>query len=98
MTDLRTAAQAVIDRWDSPKWKETAHTAVFIQALRIALVEQAPNDSRIKHDRLQNENAKLLLALSRIKSNEWGGSDKETVEMMTLEAASALARHKERTE
>jgi len=33
---LREKAIAVIDRWNSPKWKEQAHTAVFIHELRQA--------------------------------------------------------------
>jgi hypothetical protein len=44
MTPLQTAAQAVIDRWDSPKWKNEGSTAGYIDALRIALAasEQEP--------------------------------------------------------
>lgn len=34
---LREAAQAVIERWDAPSWKETEHTAVFINRLREAI-------------------------------------------------------------
>ncbi len=32
-----TAAQAVIDRWDTPNWKDVVAPAVFINALRNAL-------------------------------------------------------------
>lgn len=35
--DLREASQALIDRWDTPKWKDAEHTAIFINALRNAL-------------------------------------------------------------
>ena len=35
--ELRRAAQAVIDRWDSPKWKWNSHTSELINALRKAL-------------------------------------------------------------
>ena len=38
-TNLRTAAQAVIDRWDTPLWKDVPATAVFIGRLRAALGE-----------------------------------------------------------
>jgi hypothetical protein len=31
------AAQAVIDRWDSPDWKDETHTADYINVLRRAL-------------------------------------------------------------
>lgn len=36
-SDLRAAAQAVVDRWDSPQWKDEPHTAEFINRLRRAL-------------------------------------------------------------
>ena len=35
--DLRTAAQAVIDRWDTPIWKDVPATAEYIGRLRAAL-------------------------------------------------------------
>ena len=34
---LIEAAQAVIDRWDSPLWKDLPHTAESINALRAAI-------------------------------------------------------------
>ena len=34
---MKAAAQAVIDRWDSPDWKDGTHTADYIDALRKAL-------------------------------------------------------------
>lgn len=37
MTDLRTAAQALVDRWDTPLWKDAEHTGKYIDALRQAL-------------------------------------------------------------
>lgn len=35
--DLRTAAQAVVDRWDTPLWKDAPSTAEYIGRLRAAL-------------------------------------------------------------
>lgn len=35
--ELATAAQAVIDRWDTPLWKDVPATAEFINALRAAV-------------------------------------------------------------
>ena len=35
--DLRTAAQAVVDRWDTPLWKDVPATAEYIGRLRAAL-------------------------------------------------------------
>jgi hypothetical protein len=37
MTDLRKAAQAVVERWDTPSWKDVPATAIYIEALRQAL-------------------------------------------------------------
>ncbi len=39
-TPLQTAAQAVIARWESPKWKDEAPTAVVIGALLKALTDE----------------------------------------------------------
>ena len=39
MSTLREAAQALVDRWDTPLWKEAPHTGVFIDALRAALAQ-----------------------------------------------------------
>jgi len=36
-TKLAEAARAVIDRWDSPMWKDAPHTGEYIHALRQAL-------------------------------------------------------------
>ena len=46
MTDLRQAAQAVVDRWDtlSWSWSEKTPTAILMAALRTAL-EQPEQDS-----------------------------------------------------
>lgn len=37
IAELHAAAAAVVARWDSPKWKDEPHTAVFIDRLRKAL-------------------------------------------------------------
>ena len=39
MTTLREAAQAVVDRWDTPLWKNVPATALYIAALREALAQ-----------------------------------------------------------
>jgi hypothetical protein len=36
---LTDAAQAVVDRWETPFWKEVEHTGVYIAALRKAVEE-----------------------------------------------------------
>jgi hypothetical protein len=35
--DLLTASQALVDRWDTPLWKDAMHTAIFIEVLRDAV-------------------------------------------------------------
>ena len=56
MTDLRTAAQAVVDRWDTPLWKDAPHTGDCIQTLRVALAQHTtaardiPKIGCINHD------------------------------------------------
>ena len=52
MTTLREAAQAVVDRWDTPLWKNVPATALYIAALREALAHgkewQGLTDDEIK--------------------------------------------------
>lgn len=36
---LRDAAQALVDRWDTPLWKDVEHTGRFIDRLRAALAQ-----------------------------------------------------------
>ena len=40
MTPLQQAARNIILRWDSPTWKDQAHTAEYINALRTALEDE----------------------------------------------------------
>ena len=44
MSDLRKAAQALVERWDTPLWKDAPHTGQYIDDLRAALAqpEQKP--------------------------------------------------------
>ena len=37
--ELLEAAKAVVERWDSPRWKEQEHTGVFIHRLRDAIAK-----------------------------------------------------------
>ena len=39
MSTLREAAQALVDRWDTPLWKDAPHTGQYIDALRAALAQ-----------------------------------------------------------
>jgi hypothetical protein len=39
MSDLRKAAQDLVDRWDTPLWKDAPHTGQYIDALRAALAQ-----------------------------------------------------------
>lgn len=38
LLDLLPAAEAVIDRWDTPAWKDVPHTGGFIARLRAAVL------------------------------------------------------------
>lgn len=42
MNQLREAAQALVDRWDTPLWKDAPHTGQYIDALRVALAQPEP--------------------------------------------------------
>lgn len=35
---LREAAQAVVERWDTPSWKDVPYTAIYINRLRATLL------------------------------------------------------------
>ena len=39
--ELLEAALAVVARWDSPKWKDAAHTSDYINKLRCAVAKAA---------------------------------------------------------
>ena len=39
LTKLEELAQAVVDRWDTPSWKDTKSTAEYINALRNHLMK-----------------------------------------------------------
>jgi len=43
--ELIKAAQALIDRWDSPLWKEVEHTGAYIARLRRAVEQAEPVES-----------------------------------------------------
>jgi len=62
---LRTAAQAVLDRWDSPQWEWTKHgpTADLMHALRLALAQPAATGGSPEH-LLQDQNRDLSRALA----------------------------------
>lgn len=45
MDSLLAAAQAVVDRWDSPLWANLPHTGEFIARLRTAIVKATKGES-----------------------------------------------------
>jgi len=55
---LRSAAQAVVDRWDAPLWKDAPATGKYIAALRNALVLPIPNFLR-NQENLKAEQSEL---------------------------------------
>lgn len=50
---LIAAAQAVIDRWDSPKWKDLPATGSYIHALRLALANAKEEEPDMRHPKIQ---------------------------------------------
>ena len=44
--ELSTAARAVVNRWDTPLWKDVPATAKYINRLRAILPENADVDAR----------------------------------------------------
>lgn len=44
--ELRAAAQALVECWDTPLWKDVPHTAVFINRLRAALSKAASEGAK----------------------------------------------------
>lgn len=60
--ELREAATALVERWDTPNWKDAEHTGVFIARLRNALsrttdtealdaaIAKAVEESRAEHE------------------------------------------------
>ncbi len=45
---LTEAARAVIERWDSPSWKDTVHTAAYINRMRNVLDARAAAENNIQ--------------------------------------------------
>ena len=66
---LLEAGQALIDRWDSPNWKDAEHTGIFIDALRKAL-SATPAESLAKRDDEVLERAEKAADSAR-----WAGTD-----------------------
>lgn len=54
-TDLRAAAQAVVDRWDTPLWKDAPSTAEYIGRLRTALASAAAQPDTVFMHPMENE-------------------------------------------
>ena len=89
---LKSAAQGVIDRWDSPRWKEEAPTAESINALRCALqasmqmegwqpIDIAPKDNKRPLMLAQFDSSGHLLA---VDYNGIWHSDSESWEIPEL--------------
>lgn len=57
--EVRTAAQALVDRWDTPAWKDAEHTGAFIQRLREALAAPPAPEVRVP---LSIEEVEAILA------------------------------------
>ena len=71
MTDLRKAAEAVLERWDSPawEWKKQGPTADLMANLRTALAAEQPKPEPVAW--LSRDEARLAL-WKAINSREFG--------------------------
>ena len=87
---LIDASRAVINRWDSPFWKDLPSTATYIEKLRQALAEYEQNHIVDVNNMVSDENktainnadiaedrVKALEELELIKSGHYGESTKE---------------------
>lgn len=63
---LREAAQAVVERWDTPLWKDVPATAVYIADLRAALAAapQPPEAAPVRKPLTEEELLQTLHSLS----------------------------------
>ena len=68
MTPLQQAAHAVIDRWDSPLWKDQPHTGVYIAELRKALADEQG----------QAANSRIASLYEELRKATDGGSESMT--------------------
>lgn len=68
MSDLRTAAQAVLDRWDSPQWEWSTQgpTADLMANLRRAVEQREQRDALL--EALKKTTAHLISAHSLLQS------------------------------
>lgn len=60
MSELRQAAQAVVDRWDTPLWKDAPRTAEFIDRLRAALARSGQAASGSSQGARSDEHVRRL--------------------------------------
>lgn len=86
MTDLRTAAQALVARWDTPLWKDAPHTGKYIDALRQALA--VPPIGSDLYERL-HALSKQLEGSGRIDEHEHPGAYATILDAMAAEQAHA---------
>ena len=57
--ELLAAGQALVDRWDTPNWKDAPHTGEFIARLRAAIGNTDGNNREKALDELAAESQKL---------------------------------------
>ena len=62
--ELRAAAQAVVDHWDTPLWKGAPFTVDYINRLRAALTAFPPQQEQAMTTTQPGERAELLSKLS----------------------------------
>jgi hypothetical protein len=80
MTELRKAAQAVVDRWDTPSWKDVPATAIYIEALRQALAMEnfSEVNQKIEEALKQPEQDHIRDATKKVEPVAWMFQHSET--------------------
>lgn len=91
--ELIEAAEALVARWYTPKWKDEPHTAVFIERLRAALSNSAaPAQADARDATLEEDGVSLIAAERRrqVGREGWSAKHDDEHEDASLAMAAAL--------
>ena len=90
-TALLAAAQAVVDRWDTPNWKDAEPTAVVIHRLRAAI--EASRAPIIATDAMVERVARAMYECNPMANTPpiWQKADEIEVDIYRRDARAAIA-------
>jgi hypothetical protein len=89
---LREAGQAIVDRWDSPLWKDQPHTFVFINAMRDILAATPPQNLAAVKAAAYREAAERISTMPERMPCAFGGITHEDAMREVLMMAQDLER------